>query len=124
MQFCAIWIGNLCKITKFMMYTLTPRDFGFQRNLQLKFSPFRSHFILQSLASKWRNFEMKISLAPEFFGRQDIHQNSCNSKYFLPAIVPFLCQNLLNRIIFRDLGIALAIARPCCSQKCFLSSFF
>jgi hypothetical protein len=32
--------------------------------------------------SKWRKLKMKIFLEPASSGGQDIHQNSCNFKYF------------------------------------------
>jgi hypothetical protein len=54
---------------------------------------------------------MKISLEPEFFGGQDIHQNSWNFKNFSVVTVPFLCRAiffiLLRRVILFELGIYL-----------------
>ncbi len=45
---------------------------------------------------------MKISLEPEFSGGQDIHQNSCNFKYFSAFMVPVL----LRRVIFVSILIS------------------
>ncbi len=47
-------------------------------------------YVMRNLDSKWRKLEMKISQEPEFSGVQDIHQNSCDSKYFSVVMVPFL----------------------------------
>ncbi len=41
----------------------------------------------QNLDSKLRKLEMKISLDLD----TSVHQNSCNFKYFLIVMVPFLC---------------------------------
>jgi hypothetical protein len=48
----------------------------------------------RNLDPKWRKLKIKISLEPEFSGGQDIHQNSCNFKYFSVVIVPFLCASI------------------------------
>jgi hypothetical protein len=51
---------------------------------------------------------MKISLEPEFFRGQDIHQNSWNFKYFPVVMVPFLCRLIffiLSRRAMKDMAI-------------------
>jgi hypothetical protein len=79
------------------------------RNIHRKFS-LKWHSLEEKFLEMyipWKNIpwklEMKISLELEISGGQDIHQNSCNFKYFSVVIDTLLCLaiffNLFKRVM-------------------------